>query len=149
MKISIFRIYAHILICFFCYLIGFNSSAFADPLQKIKVKMTFSGDLTESYDFDGKLGDRLIGISEKPEPVCENTSTFQIVLYRDKNSLEIWLRLKCTVNGQKIEFRPGRFFIDPLIADQSLLLPSQSEKFKKISIQFSELEIKTYKSKKK
>lgn len=114
----------------------------------LSLKMNFSGDITESYQFSGVLGAKLTGETEKPDPVCENTSTFQYALFREKKSLEVWLVLKCTIEGQKLEYRPQRFFIDPTLPTQSVEIPSLSLKLKKIMLQIAELKLKTKKLKK-
>jgi hypothetical protein len=115
--------------------------------QKISIKMSFSGDLAEAYQFDGNLGDRLKGETENQNSLCKNTTTFRSALYRNQKSIEVWIQLLCTIQGQKSEYNPHRFFIDPLKPDQTVTLPAQSEKLKKISIHITDLEVKANKSK--
>lgn len=107
----------------------------------ISIKMSLSGDMSNSYQFSGPLGSALKGEPEKPEG-CENTSTFHQVIYRAKKSLQVWMTLKCNISGQSFEFKPQRFFVDLQKPDQVISLPAQSESFKKIEIQLSEIQIK-------
>lgn len=118
-------------------------------VPQISIKMSLSGDIANSYQFSGPLGSPLKGEPEKPESPCENTSTFNQVLYRSQKSLQIWMTLKCTISGQSFEFKPQRFFIDLQKPDAIITLPAQSEAFKKIMIQISEVQIKDSQAKKK
>lgn len=111
--------------------------------------MSLSGDMNNSYQFSGPLGASLKGEPEKPEGACENNSTFNQVIYRKKKSLQIWMSLKCAVAGQSFTFKPQRFFIDLQKPDQIISLPAQSDSFKKIQIQFSDIQIKDSQNKKK
>jgi hypothetical protein len=114
--------------------------------RKISVKMTFSGDLAEVYQFDGPLASRLLGETEKPNPVCENTSFFREALYNERRSLEVWIDLLCTIEGQKKQFKVHRFFVDLKNFEKAIELAPLSEKFKKISVLLEELVIKGNKS---
>ena len=108
-------------------------------VPKISVKMTLTGDLSEAYQFAGPLGDRLEGASEKPDSVCQNTSSFRQVLHRQEKAIQVWMSLKCGAEGQSFEYRPQPFFISLKRPDQVISIPVLSEKFRKISLQLSEL----------
>lgn len=130
------------------------STAWSQKINKffvpqISVKMSLSGDMSNSYQFSGPLGSAIKGEPEKPDGACENSSTFNQVLYRSKKSLQIWMSLKCTIAGQSFAFKPQRFFVDLKKPDTPVILPAQSTAFKKISIQLSEIQIKDSKDKKK
>lgn len=117
-------------------------------VPQISVKVSLSGDMSNSYQFSGALGSPLKGEPEKPDGACENTSTFDQVLYQAKKSLQVWMTLKCTVAGQAFQFKAHRFFIDLKNPDQTISLPAQSDSFKKILIQLSEIQIKDSPAKK-
>lgn len=117
-------------------------------VPQISVKMSLSGDMSNSYQFSGALGSSLKGAPEKAEGACENSSTFQNVLYRKKKAVQVWMVLKCSISGQSFEFKPQRFFIFLDQPDQTIQLPALSETFKKISVQLSELQIKDSQKKK-
>jgi hypothetical protein len=108
----------------------------------ISIKMSLSGDMSNSYQVSGPLGSSLKGEPEKADGACENNSTFNQVIYRSKKSLQVWMTLKCSVSGQTFIFKPQRFFIDLQKPDQIVSLPAQSESFKKIEIQLSDIQIK-------
>ncbi len=131
----------------FLFVMGHPVRAQKNPAKKffvpqISVKMSFSGDLNEVYQFAGPLGNQLKGTPEKPDSACENTSSFQQVLYRQKKCLQIWTTLKCGPNGQSFEYKPHRFLIDLKSPEKLIFLPVLSEKFRKISLQVSDIQIK-------
>lgn len=111
-------------------------------VPQISIKMTLSGDMSNTYQFNGALGDFIIGEPENAEGSCENTSSFQKVLYRQKKSIQVWMRLKCTISEQSFSFKPQRFFVELDKPTSTFSLPAQSEKFQKISIQLSEIQLK-------
>ncbi len=111
-------------------------------VPQISVKMSLDGDINEAYQFAGPLGSRLKGAVEKPDSVCENESSFRQVLHAKQKSLEIWMRLKCTSNGQTFEYQPSRFFVNLKAPEKVIVLPVLSEKFRKISVSLSDLQIK-------
>lgn len=114
----------------------------------ISLKMSISGDMSNSYQFSGPLGSSIKGEPEKSDGTCENHSTFNQVFYRSKKALQIWMVLKCNVSGKTFEFKPQRFFVDPKLPEQNVTLPAQSESFKKLQIQISEIQIKDTSNKK-
>jgi len=118
-------------------------------VPQISVKMSLSGDMSNSYQFSGPLSSVIKGEPEKADAACENSSSFNQVLYRKRKSLQVWMSLKCTITGQSFEFKPQRFFIDLKKPETPVVLPAQSASFKKISIQLSEIQIKDSLNKKK
>ncbi len=108
----------------------------------ISIKMSLSGDMSNSYQFSGPIGSSIKGEPEKTDGSCENSSIFNQVIHRFKKTLQIWMTLKCNVAGQTFTYKPDRFFIDLQKTDQKIILPALSETFKKIEIQLSEIQIK-------
>ncbi len=115
--------------------------------RKISFKMSFDGDLQDTFNLTGDLGANLIGESKKPNPVCEPQVLVREALYREKKSIEIWLRLLCTFDAQKKEFKYNRFFIHPEKSINEISLPAQFDKLKKITLKIEDLEIKSNQSK--
>ncbi|MBC7420751.1 MAG: hypothetical protein H7328_08485 [Bdellovibrio sp.] len=115
--------------------------------RSISLKMNMTGDLTEAYQFDGTLGDLLLGAAVSPTPVCENKSTFREVLYNQKKMVEVWMDLSCLVQGQKIQLKPHRFFMELKSDIQTTELSFFSEKIKKLKLEIQDLTIKAPKLK--
>ena len=130
----------------FFMIIGLFSEAQTSPnkffVPKISVKMALSGDIDDTFQFAGPLGSQLLGAGEKPESVCENKSSFQQVIHAKEKSVQIWMPLKCTANGQSFEFQPYRFFVNMKTPEKVIVLPVLSEKFRKISVTLTDLQIK-------
>ena len=135
-------------------LILFSSYSFAKEVKKppraitqtISLKLSFSGDINETYQFDGRLGERLIGVAESSEgpgkSKCENKSLFRQVIYREKKALEIWTELVCTIQGQITEAKPHRQFVDIKVEPQVIMLPAFSKELKNIQLKIQDIIIK-------
>ncbi len=136
-------------------LIFYSLSAQTKPAKKwprsfaqiISAHMNLIGDLNESYQFDGLVGDHLTGVPQNPTSSCEAHSTFNSVLYKEKKMLEVWVDLACTIQGQKMNLKPHRFFIENKADLQSINWPVFDEKIKKLTVQIQDLTIKTPKVK--
>ncbi|MBC7740815.1 MAG: hypothetical protein H7061_01365 [Bdellovibrionaceae bacterium] len=129
---------------------SFSASAKNPPrtfIQTISLKMTFSGDLSEAYQFDGILGDHLFGVPEKTDSKCENKSLFRAVIYQQKKMIEVWVNLTCTLQGQKLNLKPHRFFVERKEDVQNINWPVFDEKIKKVNVQIQGLLVKTPKGK--
>ncbi len=135
---------------FFIFILLISDPTFGKESQKpprssaqtISLKMTFEGDLNESYQFSGRLGEYLLGVPEKASSACENKSLFRQVIYREKKSLELWIDLLCTIQGQKVQLKPDRIFVDIKTDPQTTQLAAFTEVAKKIQLRIEDVLIK-------
>ena len=109
--------------------------------EAVSVHLKISGDLTAEYDLDGPLGSEIESTDNKPESVCAVRATFRKSLYRSRVSLETWLRLDCTFEGQKRTYRPHRIFLDPEKSEQDVRLPMLAKNLKNVSLEFQNLSL--------
>ena len=112
------------------------------PLVKISLEIVISGDLNETYQFVGALGERLVGSPAKPDSVCEMKALFREVIYNQKRAIEIWLDLMCAMQGQKTQMKSSRFFIDLKGDSQIVELSYFTEKIKKLKLEIKDLVLK-------
>ena len=113
-----------------------------NSVQTVSAKITYSGDLSGVYQFDGDLGSQLLGSPEKPGYNCDNKAKFQLVTIEQKQKIQLALDLICTIEGQKIEFRPQLFLLDPQQTERQLELPALNKKIKKVTILIQDFSIK-------
>lgn len=111
-------------------------------VQKVSAKITYSGDLSGVYQFEGDLGSTLLGAPEKSGYNCDNKAQFLLVTVEQKQKVQLALDLICTIEGQKIEFRPQLFLLDPQQTDRQLELPTLNKKIKKVTILIQDFSIK-------
>lgn len=109
--------------------------------EAVSVHLKMSGDLTAEYDLDGPLGSELEAAGSKPDSVCAVHATFRKSLYRSRVSLETWLRLDCTFEGQKRTYRPHRIFLDPEKPEQVFQLPMLAKNLKNVRLEFQNLSL--------
>jgi hypothetical protein len=112
--------------------------------ESITVSLDVSGDVSGNFDFSGPLGSEIEGqeVAQAKKSTCQMEAQFRRALYRQKNSLEVWLNLKCTEEGQKKSYRPSRFFIDPALDENEIQLPILDRQLKKLYLKFHDLSLK-------
>ena len=109
--------------------------------EAVSVHLKLSGDLTADYDLDGPLGSEIEAAGSKTDSVCAVKATFRKSLYRATVSLETWLRLDCTFEGQKRTYRPHRIFLDLAKAEQKVQLPMLAKNLKNVRLEFQNLSL--------
>jgi hypothetical protein len=120
------------------------------PASTISVQMLLSGDIIEGFQFDGPLGDQLVGVPLNPNAAavqCDNKTLFRQVLQQHKKSIEVWIHLACMVKGQRIDLRPSSLFIQEKGDSQVTVHSSFTNHIQKIQIEFKDVQIKPPKSK--
>lgn len=114
-------------------------------IERISVHMSVSGDLKGEYDFSGPLGAEIIASSDNIEPICNFSSLFRKLKYRGKNSVEAWLKLDCTFEGQKSTYKTHRIYLDLDQDRQKVKLPMLAKNLKNVQLEFQELSLKSSK----
>lgn len=109
--------------------------------EAVSVHVKLTGDLTAEYDLDGPLGSEIEAAENKPDSVCAIKATFRKSLYRSRESLETWLRLECTFEGQKRTYHPHRIFLDTAKTEQAVQLPMLAKNLKKVRVEFQNLSL--------
>lgn len=113
--------------------------------------MVFSGDFNQSYQFDGLLGDSIPGVpalsptsSQALTGVspCDAQALFRLVTVSGQKKIETWIRLNCLSDGQKIEYKLPRLFIDLKASEKKHILAPLSTKLKKLAVQITEFNLK-------
>lgn len=115
--------------------------------KSISLGMKFSGDINESYQFDGLLGEKLAGSTENTKPVCQAKASFREASYKQIPSVEVYLYLLCAQGEQKIDLNSHRFFINPKEVQPQVNLSYFTMKIKKIKVEIVDLSIKSPKLK--
>ncbi len=115
------------------------------PIENISVKMFATGDLQEEYDFTGPMGAKLKASSKSTVPVCSFSSLFRKVQYRGKPSIEAWLALDCTFEGQKSSYKPHRIYLSLDKTSKKIKLPMLAKNLKNVQLEFQELSLKSRK----
>lgn len=110
---------------------------------KISVKMSFSGDLSQTYQFDGVLGEKILGVSDKTPGFCENKSLFKLSNHKKNKFLEAWIELDCIDKGQNKKIILQRILFNLKALPYKANLLSLSEQIKKTQINISEVILKT------
>lgn len=110
--------------------------------QLISGRLLISGDFEGHYSFNGPLGAVIKGSPYEGTPPCEVSSLFRSVKYREKKSLEAWLTLECTFEGQKSSYKTHRIFIPLDKPDTKIQLPMLAKNLKNVHLQFQELSLK-------
>ena len=114
-------------------------------LEHISVHMLVSGDLKGEYDFSGPLGAEITASSDISDPVCNFSSLFRKVKYRTKNSVEAWIKLDCTFEGQKSTYKIHRIYLSLDQTQQKVRLPMLAKNLKNVQLEFQELSLKSSK----
>lgn len=150
-KNSFFAYFLKILVCGIVVL-GFDVHGkpilkkSAAKTEQISVKMKATGDLNGEYIFTGPLGQEILSTSNGNALICEISSLFRKLNYRDQKSIESWMSLICNFEGQKKTFRTHRFylniFLKPGEASQKIKLPMLDKKLKNVQLEFSDLSLK-------
>lgn len=110
--------------------------------QVVSGRLLVSGDFEGHYSFNGPLGALIKGSPYEGTPPCEVSSLFRSVKYREKKSLEAWLTLECTFEGQKSSYKTHRIFIPLDKPDTKIQLPMLAKNLKNVHLQFQELSLK-------
>ncbi len=138
----LFKISTLILCCFF----HISASAKKSTLNEtISVRIQASGDLQGEYELSGPLGEVIPGRSEGAEKPCQISSLFRKVVYRNQQSIEVWLSLDCTFEGQKSTYKPHRFYLQVKQVQQKIKLPMLAKNLKNVQFEFRELSLKSSK----
>lgn len=122
-------------------------TAVKNNVQTVTAKLTYEGDLTGVYQFDGDLGSILMGAPEKPGYNCDNKARFLLVTQEQKQKVQLALDLICTIEGQKMQFRPQLFFLNPQQTEGQIELSALNKKIKKVTIRIQDFSIKNPKKK--
>lgn len=110
--------------------------------QLVSGRLLISGDFKGHYSFNGPVGGLIKGIPYEGTPPCEISSLFRSTKHRGKNSLEAWLTLDCTFEGQKSSYKTHRIFIPLDNTDIKIQLPMLAKNLKNVHLQFQELSLK-------
>ncbi|MBY0553436.1 hypothetical protein K2P97_02835 [bacterium] len=110
--------------------------------QLVSGRLLISGDFEGHYSFNGPLGVLIKGSPYEGAPPCEVSTLFRAVKYREKKSLEAWLTLECTFQGQKSTYKTHRIFIPIDKTDTKIQLPMLAKNLKNVHLQFQELSLK-------
>ena len=113
--------------------------------EQISVIMFATGDFTEKYEFTGPMGVEIIAGSVNPDPICNIISLFRKVKYRETKSIEAWLRLECTFEGQKSIYKAHRIYLNLEESVQKVKLPRLAKNLKNVQLEFRELSLKSNK----
>lgn len=110
--------------------------------ESISVGIDISGDISGSYDFNGGMGEDLEGQARQAQAICQTWAHFRRALYQHKSSVEVWVKFKCTEEGQKKTYQPSRFFIDPTQETVEIQLPILDRPLKNLHLKFHDLSFK-------
>lgn len=118
----------------------------------ISILLQFSGDYVAQYQFDGSLGQSVLGVPVEPlKPPCDVTARFDKVL-RQKNNQKISFKkseqmkmsfeFKCVLDGQKTRsysLSPEYIYLDDLRTESATIYIS--DQFKNVQLKINTLEI--------
>ena len=93
----------------------------------------------------GPLGGVILGRIKGAETPCQISSLFRKVVYRNQQSIEVWLRLDCTFEGQKSTYKTHRFYLQANQDPQKIKLPMLAKNLKNVQLEFRELSLKSRK----
>ncbi len=110
--------------------------------QNISSRMFASGDFQGEYNFSGPLGGQIPATAAGTEATCQFSSLFRKVMYRKKNSVEAWLTLDCTFEGQKNTYKTHRIYLELKDTAQKIRLPMLDKKLKNVRLEFQYVTIK-------
>ena len=133
--------------CFAIFIFLFQISAFAKThslKENISVQIVASGDLQGAYEFTGPLGELISAISSD-EKMCQISSLFRKVNHRGIDSIEAWLSIICTIEGQKTSYKTHRIYLQLNPSVQRIKLPMLAKNLKNVQLEFSELYLKSSK----
>lgn len=125
--------------------ISFPVNAKLPLSENISVSMFASGDLEGEYDFEGAMGESITASSSVNEQPCRITSLFRRLKYRGANSVEAWLTLNCTFEGQKSTYKTHRVYLSLDKRTQKIKLPRLAKNLKNVQLEFRELTLKSIK----
>ncbi|MEK6627978.1 MAG: hypothetical protein AABY53_05080 [Bdellovibrionota bacterium] len=117
-------------------------NALKNTPQNISVRMFTSGDFVGEFNFSGPLGSKIPGNAAETDSVCQFSSLFRKVMYRNKNSVEAWLTLECTFQGQKNTYKAHRIYLELKDTAQKIRLPMLDKNLKNVRLEFQYVTIK-------
>lgn len=115
------------------------------PLESISVKLLLSGSLNGEYNFSGPMGAQIKASSDATDPICSISSLFRKVKYRGIKSLEAWLTLDCTFEGQKGTYKAHRIYLSLDKPKQTVKLPVLAKNLKNVVLEFHDISLKVSK----
>jgi hypothetical protein len=84
----------------------------AQPMKEaISVEVQIVGGINNRFNFDGNLGDEILGTPEKIPELCEVSARFAHVLVNKKRQLDVRLKFNCVEQEKNRIYRPSRFYL--------------------------------------
>lgn len=109
--------------------------------ENISILLKVSGDLTGEYSLAGPINTTLEADSDTSNSKCSVSVLFRKVKIKQKNSVEAWPTLICTIEGQKQTFKLNRSYLDVDLESQKVEVKYLSQDIKILTLEFRDLSL--------